>query len=805
MLIGVIRLASIASERKGFMKITKAISVPLGRRLAVALMLCIAVPLILQSTQAPLEILLQKLASTTPSERMNAFNSLFAKSNYGSETGFMASAATARLLKEDPAHSEQIKIALVKALEREDEIVNGSKKTDSGLDESYLTYYADLIGAVGSLRDARALNALLGAIATGGMATNGLANLGAPAVEPVIAKLHEPDIDVRQGAVRTLGKLAQRQELVRSNSDEVKRIHDAILSALGDPSPFVRMAAVDSAAALGDDPQIHQKLKSLSLTDSYSPSPSKNTDASERGMRPFPIRVAAERALSTKQFYVMRDNTKYGCRVQESTESPIGNRFLGPYSSSDEARVNMCKNFDDSASDTSKCWDLYPKDACKRKIDGTAGPNRTGQKDLQTADWTILIYMNGKNNLEKYAIKNFEQIASVDRPNNRINVVVEFGRPKSHYSTKYGPWSGVKRFLVVKNTQPTTKEQVMDVGQSGGTTDMGSPQAFADFVEWGRSKYPAHHYVLIIWNHGQGWRFQTASNLKLRIKASNTVTAAGLRNLQEEDSEISQIGGYRSVSYDQDTKNTLFNRDIEEVLTKHLNGQRLDLIGFDACLMSMIETAYALRKVGTTMVGSEELEPADGWDYSRWLPALISDPTIDAVALSSNIVSAYKTQYGNNAETTLSALDLTGIDALSAALSEFADALSAKLTTESKNVRSARANCSEYGDSDPDSPYVDLDHFLSEYQRSTADAELKSKAKTVREKIATTTTSYYASSLRMGSYGSFGISIYFPSSKAAFLSDRYHAAYIPGNTDHPVEFVDAQKWAPFLQKLFAMP
>jgi hypothetical protein len=42
----------------------------------------------------------------------------------------------------------------------------------------------------------------------------------------------------------------------------------------------------------------------------------------------------------------------------------------------------------------------------------------------------------------------------------------------------------------------------------------------------------------------------------------------------------------------------------------------LDIIGFDACLMSMYEVAAALAPYGRYLVASELLEPGDGWDYT---------------------------------------------------------------------------------------------------------------------------------------------------------------------------------------------
>ena len=76
-------------------------------------------------------------------------------------------------------------------------------------------------------------------------------------------------------------------------------------------------------------------------------------------------------------------------------------------------------------------------------------------------------------------------------------------------------------------------------------------------------------------------------------------------------------------------------------------GKPIDIVGFDACLMSMLETAYAFRKSSSLLVASEELEPGAGWDYDYFLSRLLSKPSITPLELSKTIVEAYKARYGD--------------------------------------------------------------------------------------------------------------------------------------------------------------
>ena len=74
------------------------------------------------------------------------------------------------------------------------------------------------------------------------------------------------------------------------------------------------------------------------------------------------------------------------------------------------------------------------------------------------------------------------------------------------------------------------------------------------------------------------------------------------------------------------------------------SGVKFDFVGFDACLMGTIETAYMLEPYADYLVGSEETEPAYGWDYTPWLNALGENTSIDTVDLGTVIVDSFLAQ-----------------------------------------------------------------------------------------------------------------------------------------------------------------
>lgn len=419
------------------------------------------------------------------------------------------------------------------------------------------------------------------------------------------------------------------------------------------------------------------------------------------------------------------------------------------------------------------------------------------------AEWTLMVFMNGKNNLEADAIQNFREIASVGSTD-KINVLVEFGRPKSHITEEAEGWSGVLRFHVKKGQQPVPSVSVMDLRKKPDLSDMGSPTALNDFIDWSVKQYPAKKYMLIVWNHGQGWRFQMARDISLRVTGATRLPAAAVQAMNEvvsQPKDVPQVGGFRAVSFDDDTGNFLYNSDVQQSVAKlaaRLN-RKLDLVGYDACLMSMIETAYGFRDSTAVMVASEELEPGAGWDYAAIMKSITRKPTMTATELADAVVGAYKDRYGNRHLTTLSVVDLAKVANASSALSEFAKALEATLPAQRDVVRSARAKLQTYGAGDGFRTSIDLPSFLEFYMSTTSDEGMRALTKKALDAVNQAVLTNYASTKSAAASGSKGLAIYFPAERSDFDTDPYKDGYMKANTDHPVEFVSKERWPDFIQ------
>jgi len=55
---------------------------------------------------------------------------------------------------------------------------------------------------------------------------------------------------------------------------------------------------------------------------------------------------------------------------------------------------------------------------------------RATAQDAEAREWTVMVYMNAKNNLEPFALSNFHSMATVGSTA-KVSVVAQLGRPSS--------------------------------------------------------------------------------------------------------------------------------------------------------------------------------------------------------------------------------------------------------------------------------------------------------------------------------------------------------------------------------------
>ena len=189
--------------------------------------------------------------------------------------------------------------------------------------------------------------------------------------------------------------------------------------------------------------------------------------------------------------------------------------------------------------------------------------------------WTFMVYMAGDNNLDPNGVKDLQEMKRVGSTAT-VNVVAEFDRSNPHSAKRY--------FLQKGGT--AARDAVADLGR----TDTGDPKNLIDFVDWAAGAYPAERYILVLWNHGEGWddtdlwagernrRFRRLAGRPVRHALFHTPVRALLR--------AAVRGGprYRAILIDDNAKDFLDNHEMKAVLqaTTRRLGRKLDVLGLDA-------------------------------------------------------------------------------------------------------------------------------------------------------------------------------------------------------------------------------
>ena len=184
--------------------------------------------------------------------------------------------------------------------------------------------------------------------------------------------------------------------------------------------------------------------------------------------------------------------------------------------------------------------------------------------------------------------------------------------------------------------------RVRRVLQSEENTNMGDQETLVSLLRYGQENRPAQSYALILWDHGGG---------PLEGVCWDETSDMDHLTLQEVTGAL------------------------DEALT-----QKLDWIGFDACLMGSLEVASAVAPYADYMIASQETEPSFGWNYA-FLKEIDKDET--GADTGRRIVETYFDGQETSRDTmTLACLDLSKTAPIETAMDAFFSAEMNTLTPD---------------------------------------------------------------------------------------------------------------------------
>ena len=247
---------------------------------------------------------------------------------------------------------------------------------------------------------------------------------------------------------------------------------------------------------------------------------------------------------------------------------------------------------------------------------------------LFAVPWTVMVYMNGDNNLEEAAINDFAEIANSNIDTSVANILVQMDR-RDGYNSDYGDWTDTKRFYVVHGSTPSVANALLpDLGE----LNMGNPNTLKDFILWGINNYPADHYAVIVWDHGNSWYKKSFSTKDFSFDDTDNDDSIGIAN-----GELRTALGAVYLQL----------------------GKNLDIFGIDACISQTLTLSGEVYDYTDYLIASEDYEPWDGWSYSAPLDQLFGDSGETPEDFAGSFCQVYYSDQHYYSNNTLSVISLS--------------------------------------------------------------------------------------------------------------------------------------------------
>jgi len=403
---------------------------------------------------------------------------------------------------------------------------------------------------------------------------------------------------------------------------------------------------------------------------------------------------------------------------------------------------------------------------------------------------TFLLFMAADCDLYKvYAKKDLEELIEIGSSRD-INVVIQL----DHLGYK------TERYYVKKG-------KIKSVEKLSKNVDVTEPEILREFLKWGVLNYPARRFIPVIWGHGFGvkdytknrivgiiskGRFKKFIGAPRRIVSKNIIrkyTSIPQMDMLFRESErnyvlrsMLKVGMFSEGMFSEGmfsegmfpkgmfpvgvgTSDVLYKIISKELTIQELaysfsnlpNKVHFDSIGFDSCLMAMLEIVYQLKDTCKSVIGSEEEEPSEGWPYHKILAGISKSGDIRN-QLTEDITKKIVDTYINSIEkrhATQSVILTKSIEGISEQVNELSGIILKKFNI----FKGLLENIDEYNlQRFKDRDYVDLYHLVEIIRNNINDEGIIKIAGKLLEKINDTV---YSKNIGSKTKNAHGMSILF--------------------------------------------
>ena len=302
---------------------------------------------------------------------------------------------------------------------------------------------------------------------------------------------------------------------------------------------------------------------------------------------------------------------------------------------------------------------------------------------MANAKWTIIVFINGENNLMDHAISTYNDLAMIGSTQD-INIIVFIDFPTFYIenSIEKSPYEFLNHkekwkpsLFLVKKGEFIEVAKPFHTEQSNFRADnLYDSKYLTLFIKIAVSRYPADHYGFSYKSHGGQHTDITSKFVEYcQVKLRENEIERDSSNNYSIKSEIlkaridSQLKSHAEGAWDMNTtdgafvveRNNVTNKPEQIIVTftgansKTLSfkrfsdavlegfNQKISILILDGCWGMSMEMANIFKKVCDYYIASNDETPAKGIGYDRLLQALLSNPNIRPVEAARMVTSTF--------------------------------------------------------------------------------------------------------------------------------------------------------------------
>lgn len=322
------------------------------------------------------------------------------------------------------------------------------------------------------------------------------------------------------------------------------------------------------------------------------------------------------------------------------------------------------------------------------------------------AEWTVLAYYGGSNDLEPSVINDFVELELGGGSTEDVRVVAFLDRTPNQ-TTANNNWNTARIFEVGPDTTGDYGQVPVATIDTPPLADLGrvnsaDGETLAQFLVWAMQTYPAQRYAVAFASHGAGWR-------GIIVDDSVRYTLMPVNELERALATVRQQTGIA----------------------------RFDLLVNDACSMGSLEYYDAMANYFDVSFASPEIIVNPALDMRLFLERLKAQPDVPLAELGAELIDQYidvdtaNRRGTDSAFLTHSVVDLTAVPPIMQAVETFVDLFTSDPARFSTVIGQARANAYVYSAFIGDGSTVDLGHFMQQVIANSTDAGLVRAAQDV--------------------------------------------------------------------------